>query len=499
MGTARVSVPVKFGFLDLPPELRVKIYRSLFIVDKFRFGGLHRLTVRMRDGMRRRVSTRNNAASQLLRTCRLVLHEGLPMLWGENIFAFISVNDLNHWMCGWPLDNKGLIRSVVLEPRYSQQLKGMNRALAHFISLGNLRKFNIDVRDVFLDLEEMIARITRCKGFLKKLFRHSPAIECGVIVVIEQIRKGEKIDGQVKIEGGEVRYKFVPNGKVQSKQTFSLAFDPSWPAENYEHLVGKFEGFLDLPPELRLKIYRNLFILENVKPLHEPHDRVNLEMQLYSWQAMTDAMRRRKVANPTTAAKSPGTFANPNAASPQLLMTCKLCLHEGLPVLYGENEIVFDECSEMRYYLDLWSPKAKASVKIIIFKGVLLKRSGLSAVARCLNALTSLRKFEFQPESRCYLRPLMSLDSEGWEWLTQRMNRNHYPGKTFLNALYGRNPSATCRVVQDVLTWNASNEKRGVIRYNVIPHGNVKKKRTFTLELDTTWPVKKYEALLNKS
>ncbi|RDI81437.1 Mannan endo-1,6-alpha-mannosidase [Venturia inaequalis] len=249
MGTARVSVPVKFGLLDLPPELRVKIYRSLFIVDKFIFDmrdDLQLRNLRRRDGTRRRVLNPNNADSQLLRTCKLVLHEGLPILWGENIFAFTSVNALNHSMCGWPLGNKGLIRSVVLEHRYSPQLVGMNRALPHFISLGNLRKFSIDVRgqqegallssnmhlktDVFLGLEKTIARITRCKGFLEKLFRHSPAIECGVI------------DGRFKREEGEVRYKFVPNGKVQSRQTFSLAFDPSWPAENYEHLVGKFEG-----------------------------------------------------------------------------------------------------------------------------------------------------------------------------------------------------------------------------------------------------------------
>lgn len=33
MGTARVSTPAKVSFLDLPPELRLKIYRYLFILD----------------------------------------------------------------------------------------------------------------------------------------------------------------------------------------------------------------------------------------------------------------------------------------------------------------------------------------------------------------------------------------------------------------------------------------------------------------------------------
>ncbi|TID22170.1 Mannan endo-1-6-alpha-mannosidase [Venturia nashicola] len=255
-------------------------------------------------------------------------------------------------------------------------------------------------------------------------------------------------------------------------------------------------SFFDLPPELRLKIYRNLSILRYVKPVDEVHNKIGSEMELFNRQATTDAMDGKKVASRTTTIP----FRNPNAASAQFLVTCKLCLHEGLPILYGENVLVFSKCSEILYCLGLWSPRAKASVRTVIFKGMLLKRNGLSSVARGIDTLTSLRKFEFRPKSRCFLLPHMSLDTEGWKWLKRQMNGDHFPGKTFLKALFGRNPSVTCRVVQVVFTWDPpSTENFGIVRFNVIPHGNDRRTRTFSLELDTTWPVGKYKALLEEN
>lgn len=59
------------GFLDLPPELRLKIYRSCF------FGG----TVG-----RRAHEYHQNLSSQLLRTCKTCAIESLPILYGENKF-----------------------------------------------------------------------------------------------------------------------------------------------------------------------------------------------------------------------------------------------------------------------------------------------------------------------------------------------------------------------------------------------------------------------------
>lgn len=198
-------------------------------------------------------------------------------------------------------------------------------------------------------------------------------------------------------------------------------------------------SFLDLPPELRLKVYRNLFILENLQLFYY------VQRLPHTWPAKRDASH-------TAAACPVANFENRNAASPQFLMTCKLCLEEGLPVLYGENELCFDNPSVLRYFLDLWSMEAKGSIRTIIFEGSLFKKAGLSAVARYLNALTSIRKFEFQPLPFSGCGNHMSLNGEGRKSLSQKMNDAYFPGKTFLGALFDRNPSVICGIVQGVIT-----------------------------------------------
>lgn len=141
-------------------------------------------------------------------------------------------------------------------------------------------------------------------------------------------------------------------------------------------------SFLDLPPKLRPKIYRNLFVLETT----------TLEYHLSPLERI--AYNKKLKASRTTTADPIVQFINSNAVSPQLLVTCKLCLHEGLPVLYGENELIFEKYSDLQYFIKLWSLKAKASIKTIIFKGELSKPNGLSCIVPYLNTLTSIRKFD---------------------------------------------------------------------------------------------------------
>lgn len=110
----------------------------------------------------------------------------------------------------------------------------------------------------------------------------------------------------------------------------------------------------------------------------------------------------------------------------------------------------------------------------------------------------------------------MSPNSEGFTCLSQEMNDERMPGKTFAKALFGRNPSVICGVVQGVSEWqfvsrykdpsiprdsnngNWGDLRRGTVRYNMVSHGDERRKRKFILERDETWPVEKYEALLNK-
>jgi hypothetical protein len=74
--TQETAVAVKkTGFCDLPPELRNKIYRHVFVVDNgFRFPVSSSKTV--------------SCSAQFLRTCRLVHSEGCSVLYGENNFSF---------------------------------------------------------------------------------------------------------------------------------------------------------------------------------------------------------------------------------------------------------------------------------------------------------------------------------------------------------------------------------------------------------------------------
>lgn len=63
----------KKGFVDLPYELRIRIYRQVFVTEA-------PIDFSARAGFAR--------SSAFLRTCRLVHHEGSAVLYGENAFHF---------------------------------------------------------------------------------------------------------------------------------------------------------------------------------------------------------------------------------------------------------------------------------------------------------------------------------------------------------------------------------------------------------------------------
>lgn len=203
MGTTRVSVPSKLGFLDLPPELRLKVYRSLFVADKFRFhmeATLYKFERQGTEDELIQIPSWKNVDSQFLRTCKLILHEGLPVLYEENVFAFTSVYALDNWTQHRWFSHKHLIKTVFLECMSNNHLRGLEPMIPSLTSMANLRRFDIHLPiyhsgaylnpnislkvDVLLGLKQIIDRDTRCKGFLKKLFGHNPSIESGVIVEI---------------------------------------------------------------------------------------------------------------------------------------------------------------------------------------------------------------------------------------------------------------------------------------------------------------------------
>lgn len=70
----------KKGFLDLPSELRTKIYEHLWIIEK---------SVDFNATPSDYVANRSHSYSgQFLRTCKTIYNEGTPILYGENSFHF---------------------------------------------------------------------------------------------------------------------------------------------------------------------------------------------------------------------------------------------------------------------------------------------------------------------------------------------------------------------------------------------------------------------------
>jgi len=67
------------GLLDLPPELRMKIFQYCHVVGEIR---VHCQAYYQQNV----IIEAPNASSQLLRTCKTALNEGAPILYGENVF-----------------------------------------------------------------------------------------------------------------------------------------------------------------------------------------------------------------------------------------------------------------------------------------------------------------------------------------------------------------------------------------------------------------------------
>lgn len=122
-------------------------------------------------------------------------------------------------------------------------------------------------------------------------------------------------------------------------------------------------SFLDLPPECPSNSIETTALNYRLSPLE------------------SIAYKENSRASRTATVDPIVHSINSNAASLQLLMTCKLCPHEGLPVLEGENELIIEKCSDLQYLIKLWSPKARGrsrpsfSRQNIEFKWIELRRS----------------------------------------------------------------------------------------------------------------------------
>lgn len=241
----------KTSFLSFPPELRLKVYRNLFVVDK---------------AWADRRFLQTALSSQLLRTCNLILLEGRPVLYGENTMAFSRAADLKHWLDRWSDDVKSSIRLIIIGSRsWYYGLRGCSSLIKHLSAMTSIRRIDFDVgqifhtldtrlyKDPFVDTRAHLEARMPCTTFLRQMFIKHPSIGSGLIVgydtpsdpynvridcspiaelltdLLYQVRAIWKIC--------HVRYKFVPDGEVKRMQRFFLALDETFPAENSHKLL----------------------------------------------------------------------------------------------------------------------------------------------------------------------------------------------------------------------------------------------------------------------
>ena len=125
------------GFTDLPPELRLTVYRYLLVEDP-------ESTTSYCNPLRFPVY---QLSSQFLRTCRVVFNEGRPILYRENTISFYPVG-IRRFVARIGKENVQLvqhIRIMLIDPLGMRELETDIKKLAELSGLRNISfSLNLD-------------------------------------------------------------------------------------------------------------------------------------------------------------------------------------------------------------------------------------------------------------------------------------------------------------------------------------------------------------------
>ncbi|KAE9977311.1 hypothetical protein EG327_007778 [Venturia inaequalis] len=267
---AKAMETTKIGLADIPAELRLKVYRNLFVIGIANLhaqGHVHNSCHKCYKGCicRRALGELETippgrktirATAQLLRTCKLFYHEGLPVLYGENTFYIYDGVGLNSFLMGGGDTTASYIRSIVLRDAAGM----MGRSAPNLSILPSLQELYIfgaasewdrdAVEDCLprrlwgsLSLRTQPDQIvwTQRKvpavGFLRRLFVRYPDIRCGVFVSAElRTRTGLLPSDKFAL----FHYKIVPHGRSKSRRAFTTEYDQDFPTEEFATAI--FEG-----------------------------------------------------------------------------------------------------------------------------------------------------------------------------------------------------------------------------------------------------------------
>ncbi|OIW23288.1 hypothetical protein CONLIGDRAFT_693897 [Coniochaeta ligniaria NRRL 30616] len=118
------------GFLSMPPEVRIEIYRLLF----------HRQSMTIEEELFS-PTTRDHLSAQFLRTCRQIHAEAVDILYGENVFGFLISNTFQTFLIRNTFQT--FLYPRVLSPVFSRRHK--NAKTVPPSALVHMRHFRIVV------------------------------------------------------------------------------------------------------------------------------------------------------------------------------------------------------------------------------------------------------------------------------------------------------------------------------------------------------------------
>ncbi|TID19022.1 Mannan endo-1-6-alpha-mannosidase [Venturia nashicola] len=244
----------KMGLAGLPAELRLIVYRNLFVIgiaNLYAQGHLGTGEIKSIQPGRKTI----RATAQLLRTCKLFYDEGLPVLYGENTFYFYDGIVLNGFLMDGGHIAASYMRSIVL--RNAAGMAGKRAPnlfllpnLRKFYFMGSVDEWDRDAVDNCLprrlwgslslrtepDQIDGIERNVPAVRFLQRLLKAYPAIKCGVFSSTELRTQ----TGLPSNKFALFHYKIVPRGRKNGRRTFAIEYDPDFPTEDFATTF--FEG-----------------------------------------------------------------------------------------------------------------------------------------------------------------------------------------------------------------------------------------------------------------
>lgn len=215
-------------------------------------------------------------------------------------------------------------------------------------------------------------------------------------------------------------------------------------------------NFLDLPPELRIKVYRNLYVIGTVDLTDKTGGFEN------------HARRGRCSFCPTLVdnIETPGPAYNLviegfedfvgtyNTASSQFLQCSKLIYYESITILYGANTFWLTNACQLKNFLYNCNAEARSSISSLMFKH--------ATVWPDLRLLPNLKKLEFYDYSHSI--PPWHEPSDEWNDNLLLDTSPYYrspesgnPGDAFLRRLYKKYPHIECGIL---INQNVSHQSR---------------------------------------